>query len=499
MVTAFTILAFFAGKDDGLGGMRGRAGAAVAGRGIAAGGPQDKGSFDIFDYQGADPVYLAAVAGRARGDRSWTWRWPGTPNVDQTSASLPARLAQRSPLLARVADDGAYLRSIFGSLALAAPVGGVILGVLAVNSTGGRALPPATGLTIAIAMLGVMDATAGLLALVTFAGGVLVMGGFAALPPLTSTGELRTMLALAGLWFALPIIAGAARPLRRRPGASVKARYDRLADFVIGSLIGAWVAEKIIIALPALSGIKQSIELDARTVALFVLLALVARMLGETVAVRLYPTRLSKVEPHDLAGPGPAQQLVAATLRTAIFLFVGSVVAGLGWQLWVAGALFLVPQLLSVWAGRVPQSRTLARLLPAGLLEIVIMIFLLTAIARILLASHSTSLEADSFVLLAAPAGVIAALHRFGRREKRSLGWGPRIAGIGVLAVGVLQVLGLLWPLSPPEKRPQVAGARFGHAALLMGPPPQARPRTQRALPTERARSELAIRHPGAS
>src|SRR5205085_3134229 len=68
-----------------------------------------------------------------------------------------------SPLVARVVADGTYLRAMLGSASLLVLVAGAILGVAAIHDTGGDALPPAASLTIAIAMLGVLDAAAGLL------------------------------------------------------------------------------------------------------------------------------------------------------------------------------------------------------------------------------------------------------------------------------------------------------------------------------------------------
>ena len=141
------------------------------------------------------------------GDRSWTWRWAGTQAVDRASRRVPARVAPRSPLLAR-----------------------------------------SFRVTVALAMLGVFDALAGLIGVLVFAGGVVIMGG------LSSADAVRTLLGLATLWFAAPLIAGTIRPLRRPATMTPREHWDRTTDIVIASLVGAWAVQKSFRACQACPG-----------------------------------------------------------------------------------------------------------------------------------------------------------------------------------------------------------------------------------------------------
>jgi hypothetical protein len=416
-----------------------------------------------MDYDGLDIAALAVAAGVAVGDRSRTWQWPGTAKVDAAAVRLPARLVRRSPLLARVVADGAYLRSMFGSASVVGIGLGVVLGVVAVDQTGGQALPPTTALTIVIAALGVLDATAGLAAVLTFTIGVLASGG------LDTDNAVRTMMALAALWFVIPIVAGAARPLRREPPKTTRERFDRGADFVIASLIGAYAVQELVLALPALSGYKLSIGSHSDEVAVWILIALIVRMGGEQLAAHLYPERLGSVQPSDMREPSELQRLGAVALRTGIFLFIAVVVVGATWQLWVAGVLFLVPQAMEVYEERFPKSGRLGKVLPEGLFEVVLMLFVGTWLGALLVSTHTSSLIADSFVLLSIPAALLAVLHHFGAEEEEAedegedgegkegkegkdageekipaLWWGTRAAGTAILAAGVLEVLGVL-------------------------------------------------------
>ena len=86
----------------------------------------------------------------------------GDTLFDRLSRELPARISRRSPLVARIINDASYLRAMFGSASVLGPVLGAVLGAVAVSVGGGHALPPAFGLAVALAVLGVFDALAGL-------------------------------------------------------------------------------------------------------------------------------------------------------------------------------------------------------------------------------------------------------------------------------------------------------------------------------------------------
>ncbi|MEA2189975.1 MAG: hypothetical protein QOI73_96, partial [Solirubrobacteraceae bacterium] len=425
VVAAFTLLQFAGGGALTLSRAGSGAGAGAAG----------------LDYEGVEVRFLGAASGLATGDRSRTWAWPGTATVDALAVALPARLARRSPLLARVLADGTWLRAIFGAASLLVPLAGVGLGIAAVHETGGEALPPVLALTIAIAALGVLDAAAGLAAVLTFALGVLASGGIG------STADVRVMLALGALWFVVPVLAGAVRPLRRPPARGAGAAWDRLADIVIVSLVGAWAVQQIVLALPGLAGVRLPIARHADAVALCVLAALAARTACETIAAHLYPKRLATTEPRDLPRPGAVQRLLAGAVRTAIFVVIAQTIVGSSWQLWVAAALFAVPQVVAVFEHLFPGSRTLFRVLPRGLVAFVLMLLVATAGAALLidaLDERSDSFFADSFLLLALPGFALALMRVFAREdEEPPVGWGKRVAGVAVLAAGVVLALGV--------------------------------------------------------
>ncbi|HEX8158436.1 MAG TPA: hypothetical protein VF526_13715 [Solirubrobacteraceae bacterium] len=454
LIAAFTLLQLGATTGGlalarGGGGVVGSARNGSGGHGRASGGhgrggdQQESEPQPDFAYTDVSAEFLGAGLGAvALGDRSRTWSWPGTRTLDVVGARLPIRLARRSPLLARIVADGTYLRAILGSASLLGMIGGLALGVLAVRNTGGEALPPAALLTVAIAVLGVLDAAAGLVAVLTFTIGVVALGG------VQSSAEVRLMLTLGSLWFVVPLLAGAARPLRRPPARSLEQSWDRAADFVIASLIGAWAVHNIILALPGLAGMQLEIAEHATTTAFCVLAALVVRLGLETIASYLYPRRLDMTEADNVPQPGVLQRLGASALRTALFIFFAYIVIGKSWQLYVGAALFVAPQILAVYEDRFPNSPGLYRALPKGLVRLVLMLFVTTAVGALLLHllnEHSSTFLADTFVLLSLPGFLLSLLSLFGREgQQPAIGWGKRIAGIAVLVAGILLVLGLL-------------------------------------------------------
>jgi hypothetical protein len=431
---AYTLLELGAGGGLALAGL---AGAGLGAAGLGGGGGRGSGGGSIAS---ASVEHLAGGhEDLAPGDRSRTWRWPGTGRLDGLSLGLPARLATRSPLGARLVADGSYLRSILGSASLVLYPAGLVLGAAGVADAGGHALPPSTLLTFGAIVLGVVDAGAGFVAVATFFAGVGLLGG------IDSLAALRTMLGLGALWFVVPLLAGAARPLRRVPAESPGERVDRGADFVIASLIGAWAVSKIISGLPGLAGYELPIAGHADAAALIVLGAVSARLAAESVAIRYYPERLAAVQAVGLPGPGAVQRLGVIVLRTAIFVLVATVVVGSSWQLWVGTGLFAAPQILSVYEDRLPRIKGLYRALPRGLLKLVLMLFVGTAVGAVVtdgLHGSRTIIE-DSFVLLALPGLALTLLGMVGRGgEDPPVRWRDRGVGVVLLGAGLALVLG---------------------------------------------------------
>ena len=443
LAAGFTLLTLAVGGGGiARGGGVGKSGSGTAGA-APKGGTSRPGFSGLSSYQGVEVRFLAAGFGAvALGDRSRTWRWPGTQRIDYLSAALPVALARRSPLLGRVLADSAYLRAILGSTSLLFPLAGLGLGIAAVQSSGGEALPPATALVIAIAVIGALDATAGFVALTTFVIGVLALGG------MTTGDDARFMLGIGALWAVVPVLAGVTRPLRRRPTPGLVGAWDRGADFIVVALVGAWAVQRIVAALPGLKGVELEIAAHADEIALFVLGALVVRVALETVASHYYPLRLDDTSSAAFPTPTKLVMIGSALGRTVIYTFLLYVLVGYVWQLWVAAGLFLLTQLIWVYPEKAPNSSWLYRAIPKGITQFTVFLFGYTL--AWLLMNEVLNTESESFfpnVMVGfGLVGLILPLPLLFARsgEPRKIGWGKRFLGLGVLILAVLQVRGYL-------------------------------------------------------
>jgi hypothetical protein len=425
----------------------GIAGMAAAGAGGAGGaGGSGGGRSGHGSHRHSEKVSSAKVKhhklkweGQAPGDTSWTWRLAGWAWLDRISRDAPVKTAPAVPLAARLMTDASYLRAMFGVASLVLPAAGAVLGVAAGVANGASTLPPSLGFLLGITVLGTFDAAAGFIAAAGFALTVTVQGA------LTDAASVRMLLGLCVLWFAVPLIAGAARPLRRPVGdLDASEVWTRIADLVVASLIGAWAAQKIVGTFPALAVVKLSVTSHENLIGIVVLLLIVARFALETLCSFLYPERLATVSPAKLPYSTPNQRLASLAFRTAMFVFVAIAYLGDCWELWAGAAIFAIPQVLKIYENKFPNHKGLFKLLPGGILKTVAMLFIGKWFFQIF-SSHVSSqhLLAYGFVVLALPATGISLVEIVGREgESRTETWVHQLAGVAILILGVLFVLG---------------------------------------------------------
>lgn len=353
-----------------------------------------------------------SAEGSGVGDQSRTWHTPGWEKSDAWGLAVPIWLATRSPLTARILIDGAYLRAMFGSIWALGIVGGLGLGIASAQDTGGLPIPPSLALTAALLVLAVFDATWGAAGVLGFGIGMLVWrSGELGLAP-----SVRSFLGLAALWFAIPLIASAARPFRRSTVAARTYAWDRFGDAVIATLIAGWATQKTIGGLPGLSGLDLPIAGDANRLALIAMAAVISRVLVEEFAAWRYPLRLGAVATGKLPFAGTGQRLFATGLRTVLFVFLAIAFIGNCWQLWVGTVLFLVPQVLSVYERSFPNSERLNRLLPSGILKVLVMLLIATFFGRLVFSilDNPDSMLRNGFILMSLPGLALSLIGLFG-------------------------------------------------------------------------------------
>jgi hypothetical protein len=383
-----------------------------------------------------------SVVGEGPGDRSWTWRFPGHGVLDALSVAVPGTLGRHSPFLARLVDDGAQLRAMFGTLWSVLPLAGVALGAAAAIDTGGTAVPPALELLLAITALSVLDALSGAIATAVFGVVVLLWGS----PPSgdDSVHPLLVVIGLGFLWTSLPLVGSATRPFRRPGARSTRYLWDRAADIVIASLLCAWIAQKLAGAMDGFAGRPTGVPAHEDAVALVVLALIALRLLVEQAATVWYPARLGSVDPEaELPRPTGLALASGIVIRTATFGFIGYAFIDLCWQWWLGTALFVVPQLAELARERCRTVPWVQRLLPRGLLELLVLVVVGTLSVRY--AVHGLGdVEAIrlAYLVLAVPPALLGLLGLVGGEDPPRRATVLReLAGVVVLALTAWLVL----------------------------------------------------------
>lgn len=400
--------------------------------------PGDSGSFLAID---ANLEGLAAAAGVASARRRRTWNLPFTKHVDRAAAAIFGVAVRISPLGARMVADSTYLRAMLGSVAVIPVLAGLVLGVLAALDVNGLALAPAALILGLVIFLGTLDALAGFVAVAVFTIGIVLSGGIA------DASSVRTLLGLAILGFGPALIAGASRPMRR-PGHEYTV-WERIGDFVVIPLVGAFVVQGTIKALPALSGYDLPIAQQANAMALVALAGLLLRVSLEEVAARAYPERIAEVAPPDIPQHSVPRRLILIVVRTALFGFVAAAFIGTVWQLWVGLAVFAAAELCVLLTPRMPNSSALFHAVPVGVPRFVFIV--LAAIGLGTLASLLLNDDADiartSFVLLLIPGLALSALGMFAKEPKEGdVRWYMRPSLRTAYRVGgILMVIVAIW------------------------------------------------------
>lgn len=396
------------------------------------------------ERESADVADVAVVFGGADVDRSVDrLAVLSVDVVDRVSIDLPHRAVKVSPLLAGVFGDGVYLRALLGVFWLVLPVVGGVFGFGAANSTGFDAVMPSLWWLTALVVLGAFDALSGFVGALVFAVAVGVGGG------VVSGDSVRGLLGVSVFCFAAPMIASATRPFRRARRDGEQTSWLRTVDFVLVVLFGAWVAGAMYSALPGLTGFNSPSAGFVNHIRVAVLVALIARFAFENLAVVATPVRLKTLVGQPLDKPIPGQELVSIFVRLAVYLFVAVVFIGNNWALWLGGLLYLVPKLVSLFAGNLPDFKTVHRFLPRGIFKVVLMLFVAKWWGGYVAdqVDNPANMIKIGFVTLGIPGLTLTAIGWFARSSRK---WPStiltKLLGTALLIVGVLVVLDI-WSL----------------------------------------------------
>jgi hypothetical protein len=368
-------------------------------------------------------------------------RTPRFEWVDLLLNRIASSFDRISPMISRIADDGAYVRTLLGFMWLLLPLAAITTGIASAFDTDFIVMIPSLKLVIAICILGVIDAFAGMLFALSFGITLLLGGGF------TSVDSVRGFLGIAVFSFAPPLIAAATRPFRRDSNED-QIHWNRLVDFVLSALFGAWAAGGMYGALPSLTTYKPIHSDRTDLIQLVVLLAIASRWIFENVARIYAPQRLRIVEVEEFREVVPMQPFSSLIIRTAMFLFVAAPFIGINWALWVGGAMFFVPKVVGNFADQFPNFALVHRYLPRNLFRVVVMLFVALWWGMLINDRYGESPNTllYAFVFLSVPGIALGITDWFARDSKE---WPStalsKLLGVVVLIIGVLCVRGVIF------------------------------------------------------
>jgi len=373
------------------------------------------------------------------GDHTGTWRLPGHHIVDRWSIDGPSRLASVSALGAALTSDASYLRAPLGSAPVLLPVAGLVLGAMAAQQTHGYPLPPHFGLFVAILILGLIDALAGLAA---FAW--MLLAG-------VSTGHIFsvhmavTALTLGAIWCGLPVMITKIRPFVRDHPGEFHDWWLRSGDVIVGALFGGYLASKLVATLPLVANLHIPLTRHAAQIGWIVVGVVAARYLFTTMVAFAYPRRLREVHPSELPQQSlrwEISSLVARSMFVALILYT---LLGTSWMVVLITAIVTIGSFLK---GRVLVREVgdwFYRVVPRNMGKVLAVSVVGTA-ATIALSSHSVPSfwQVALLLLIVALVGLfLDVLSGLSGRELPS-SWPTRMAGLVLVIVTGLSLTGHL-------------------------------------------------------
>lgn len=376
---------------------------------------QEEESEDQNALGSVDTAYMGVGATkRGRGDLVGIGKSKFTQNLDLLRHLSIFNTASRSPLVMRVLADSSYMQAISGIFVLLLPVIGLALGVAIALSTqmSVSLIPTSLVLTLAIVVLALLDAFAGLIAFLVYFLYALAVG------EITNLTDIQALLGMSLLWFTPALAAGATRPLRR--ALDDWDAWERVTDILVSTLLTGWAIKGMVLAIDGFAKEKTSISTHSDLIALIGAAMVVLRYLLEEFATRYTPARLEYLSPPKVKSQDLDAFLISLLVKALIFIFFMFGFFGFSWQILVAIALMVIPSLLKRIDKKFPNSAALFQIIPGGIPSIVVMSFIGTAFSN--WANSLPLLAADKsktiVVICSLPGFVISLLKLFGRSPK---------------------------------------------------------------------------------
>lgn len=388
----------------------------------------------------AKVLATAADGTVAWGDRSRLWALPGWAGLQQILRLFVRRGERWSTLVVRVLQDGTWIRSVIGAGGVVPWIVGGGLGFVAAQSVDGLAVPPAFGLIVAIVVVSFVDSLGGAVAWLVFTVSIAVTGGIA------SWFDVRTLLGLAVLFVALPLIAASFRPVLRARADGGGATIERFFDYLVVPLFLSYAASSVYRALNGLSGLDVVADAQATSLRWVCLFLAIGRMLVEDATRVWFPARRMEAALPTKRAPHVVVPYFNLVTMLGLYVLTAGPYMGTGLRTWVVMALMAVVPLCKANKDRFPNVASIHRWFPRGILRGVVLLYAVAVYGRWVI--DVTGAEArDAVPLMLLPGIAIGIVDCFGRTGGA---WPERrvksLAGAILWAVSFSVVAGWLTP-----------------------------------------------------
>jgi hypothetical protein len=382
---------------------------------------------------------VAAVDGPGE-DNVKSWMWFGYKAADYVGSTLTTATLRVTEIVGTSVKDADYLRAAAGNGWLLLPLIGLVFGIMATVNVSGAALPPATWIFLVLVVLGIFDASAGLVATAAFLVGTIVTGHF------DSLHAVASVFGLGAMWFGASKFAHTFRTIRTWDTEPTAAkRWWRIAgDIIILPIAGAFIMSKLVEIFPYLTGYQVPIRNDSNLVLFIGIGAFALRAVLQSAVVNNYRHRLVTMPAATPTQPWVVARIVDFALRlvvsyAAVWSFIGNSI-----QTWIIVIVFMLFQPIAYYGVNHEFTSTVVkRFTPRNLLKLAIVI-LFTELMVLWLSPHhhsSQQLLGWTFVALAIFVLVILILEQF-RGQDWPDRWATRILGAASVVFFVLVIQG---------------------------------------------------------
>jgi len=351
-----------------------------------------------------------------------------TSNSGSKFTAASNRTSAASPLVSRIMADGNYLRASLQHFALLLYPGALVLGALAIRSVKFQALPPSLLFIVLMLGLGILDSFAGLTSFLTFS--IICIGT----GHVTNLSEFLTLMGIGLISFSPILLASVFRPLRRST-VDFTSYWERIADYLVASVLTGWVVKQIILGLDGLSGLQLPITVHAHTLGIVAGALVAIRYAFEDLTSYLFPARIQAIEPN-YREQSIRQYGLKIIMQISVFLLVAKPFLGNTASLWIGLSIFTIPLILSLFSSRFPKSKFISRWIPKGIIEMIAMTTAGYLIALVLnwYPQSASGYVLTAFVLLGIPGFILKILPLFATDQNDD--WKQSKAGKLVYRIG---------------------------------------------------------------